>query len=54
MAMTEGLTMLRPLECTGLQPNFRHKLAANGVSIPADFYQPDRQLTAVGMRKGRS
>jgi hypothetical protein len=50
---SESTTLLRPLECTGLQPGFRHKLAANGVIMPDDFYQPDRALQAVnGNGKG--
>ena len=36
--------LLRPLECTGLQPHFQHKLAANGVVLPADFYEPEHEL----------
>jgi pilus assembly protein CpaF len=49
---SEGTTFLRPLECTGLQPHFRHKLVANGVLLPDDFYQPERSLQAVN-GKGR-
>jgi pilus assembly protein CpaF len=30
--------LLRPLEPTGLQPHFQHKLSANGVVLPHDFY----------------
>jgi len=45
-------TLLKPLECTGLQPRFRHKLVANGVVLPDDFYQPERTLQAVN-GKGR-
>jgi hypothetical protein len=33
--------LLVPLECTGLQPHFQHKLAANGVVLPRDFYEPE-------------
>ena len=44
----DSTAVLRPLECTGLQPHFRHKLAANGVVLPEDFYEPEHQLTAVG------
>ena len=39
--------LLRPLEPSGLQPHFRHKLAAQGVEIPESFYTPDRPLAAV-------
>ena len=44
----DSTAVLRPLECTGLQPHFRHKLAANGVVLPEDFYEPEQQLLAVG------
>ena len=37
-------TYPRPLTCTGLQPHFQHKLAAHGVILPEDFYQPDFEL----------
>ncbi len=33
-------SFLRPLECTGLQPHFQHKLAGHGVILSEDFYQP--------------
>ena len=46
--VSESTSFLRPLECTGLQPQFRHKLVANGVVLPEDFYQPERQLQAAG------
>jgi len=50
---SESTTFLRPLECTGLQPQFRHKLVANGVLLPEDFYQPEHALQAVnGNGKG--
>jgi pilus assembly protein CpaF len=39
--------LLRPLEPSGLQPHFRHKLAAQGVEIPEDFYRPERTVVAV-------
>jgi pilus assembly protein CpaF len=45
--------LLRPLEPSGLQPHFRHKLAAQGVEIPEDFYRPQRQVAAVGGGWGR-
>jgi pilus assembly protein CpaF len=47
-------TALRPLVCTGLQPHFQHKLAAHGVVLPADFYQPDFELLAGGSEGGAS
>ncbi len=43
-AAAGGSTYLRPLTCTGLQPHFQHKLAAHGVILPDDFYQPDFEL----------
>jgi pilus assembly protein CpaF len=45
--------LLRPLECTGLQPRFRHKLATNGVVLPDDFYEPEGQLLAVSSNGSR-
>ena len=35
------VSYLRPLERTGLQPRFQHKLATKGVVLPDDFYEPD-------------
>jgi pilus assembly protein CpaF len=46
-------TLLQPLEPAGLQPHFRHKLAAQGVDIPEDFYRPERVLAEAGRRNGR-
>ena len=37
---------LRPLAPSGLQPHFRHKLAAQGVSIPDEFFGPELALAA--------
>ena len=46
-AAAQGLnSYLRPLTCTGLQPHFQGKLAAQGVILPDDFYQPDFELVA--------
>ena len=44
---TETPTFLQPLENTGLQPHFRHKMAAHGVALPEEFWEPDR-LVGVG------
>jgi pilus assembly protein CpaF len=33
--------LLQPLRSTGLQPHFQAKMAANGVSLPQEFYQPE-------------
>jgi pilus assembly protein CpaF len=43
-AAAGSTTYLRPLVCTGLQPHFQHKLAAHGVALPDDFFQPDFEL----------
>src|ERR687888_415422 len=38
-AAAEGaLKLLNPLECTGLKPHFLEKMAANGVSMPPNFF----------------
>jgi len=47
-----SMSFLRPLTCTGLQPHFQHKLAAQGVILPEDFYQPDAPLQAVSANGG--
>ena len=46
--------LLRPLEPSGLQPHFRHKLAGQGVSLPDDFYEPELSLSVVGSQWSRS
>src|ERR687887_2320542 len=33
-----ALKLLNPLECTGLKPHFLEKMAANGVSMPPNFF----------------
>jgi pilus assembly protein CpaF len=33
--------LLAPIQCTGLKPNFLDKLAANGVTLPANFFEHD-------------
>ena len=33
--------LLTPLACTGLKPHFLDKLAANGVILPADFFEQE-------------
>jgi pilus assembly protein CpaF len=47
-----SMSFLRPLECTGLQPHFQHKLAGHGVILPEDFYLPETQLQAVSANGG--
>jgi pilus assembly protein CpaF len=33
------LTLLSPLTCTGLKPHFLEKMTANGVTLPANFFE---------------
>jgi hypothetical protein len=33
--------LLSPLSCTGLKPHFLEKMAANGVALPATFFQQE-------------
>ena len=51
-AAQSSVSFLRPLTCTGLQPHFQHKLAAQGVVLPDDFYQPEAPLLAVSANGG--
>jgi pilus assembly protein CpaF len=47
-------TLLHPLAPSGLQPHFRHKLAAHGVDISDEFFGPERSLSvAAGQWNGR-
>ncbi len=39
MASGHGSRLLGPLLCGGLKPHFLEKLAAHGVSMPADFFE---------------
>jgi pilus assembly protein CpaF len=39
---TRGL--LAPLACSGLKPHFLEKMAANGVALPADFFEHETDL----------
>ena len=39
--------LLGPLLCSGLKPHFLEKMAANGVSLPAQFFEPDADEHAV-------
>jgi pilus assembly protein CpaF len=39
---TRGL--LAPLACSGLKPHFLEKMAANGVALPADFFEQETDL----------
>jgi pilus assembly protein CpaF len=38
-AAGRSLTLLTPLGCTGLKPHFLEKMAASGVSLPANFFE---------------
>jgi pilus assembly protein CpaF len=38
---TDGSSLLRPLEPSGLQPHFHRKLSANGVVLGSDFFEPE-------------
>jgi pilus assembly protein CpaF len=40
---THASRLLTPLRCSGLKPHFLEKLAANGVALPANFFQADRE-----------
>ncbi len=40
-AATHGFRLMSPLQCTGLKPHFLEKLAANGVALPATFFEAD-------------
>jgi pilus assembly protein CpaF len=33
--------LLGPLLCSGLKPHFLEKMAANGVALPASFFEAD-------------
>jgi hypothetical protein len=36
--------LLAPLACTGLKPHFLEKMAANGVTLPANFFEQETEL----------
>jgi pilus assembly protein CpaF len=38
-AAVRTLSLLSPLHCTGLKPHFQEKMAANGVTLPANFFE---------------
>jgi pilus assembly protein CpaF len=40
-AATQVTRLLSPLSCTGLKPHFLEKMAANGVTLPATFFQQE-------------
>jgi pilus assembly protein CpaF len=37
------IRLLGGLNCTGLKPHFLEKMAANGVTLPSSFFQPEEQ-----------
>jgi pilus assembly protein CpaF len=39
-----GKGFLAPLACTGLKPHFLEKMAANGVTLPANFFEQETDL----------
>jgi len=40
-ATAQVTRLLSPLSCTGLKPHFLEKMAANGVTLPATFFQQE-------------
>jgi pilus assembly protein CpaF len=40
-AQAQVTRLLSPLACTGLKPHFLEKMAANGVALPATFFQQE-------------
>ena len=49
---THGTRLLTPLRATGLKPHFLEKLAANGVTLPANFFQQERPSFAASSYGG--
>jgi pilus assembly protein CpaF len=39
-----GKGLLAPLACTGLKPHFLEKMAANGVTLPHNFFEQETEL----------
>jgi pilus assembly protein CpaF len=44
IAAGHGSRLLLPLACSGLKPHFLEKIAANGVVLPANFFEQDNPL----------
>jgi pilus assembly protein CpaF len=40
-AVTNATRLLNPLRCSGLKPHFLEKMAANGVVLPASFFEDE-------------
>jgi pilus assembly protein CpaF len=37
----QGSRLLGPMICSGIQPQFLHKLSGNGVQLPAQFFMTE-------------
>jgi hypothetical protein len=46
--------LLAPLAWTGLRPQFTHKMAAHGVTLPADVFEVDQREVARISRRRRA
>jgi pilus assembly protein CpaF len=53
-AATHALRLLGPLTCSGLKPHFLEKLAANGVSLPGNFFEADSGELGADLRQSFS
>jgi pilus assembly protein CpaF len=47
-AAAQTIRLLSPLSCTGLKPHFLEKIAAQGVSVPANFFQDESSQYRAG------
>ena len=47
-AAAQVIRLLSPLSCTGLKPHFLEKMAAQGVSLPANFFQDESSAYRAG------
>jgi pilus assembly protein CpaF len=47
-AAAQVIRLLSPLSCTGLKPHFLEKIAAQGVSLPANFFQDESSAYRAG------
>jgi hypothetical protein len=43
-AVSEQVRLLAPLSCTGLKPHFLDKMAAQGVTLPPNFFEEDENV----------
>jgi len=53
-ASTATSRLLGPLACSGLKPHFLDKIAANGVSLPANFFETDSGEFGADLRQSFS